>query len=339
LIVTGGAGIGGGIWAGGAIRTDSTTASTSTTTGALIINGGAGIAGNTNIGGILKTTDSTASTSTSTGALIVGGGAGIAGATYIGGILDVAKSTQQTDVDNSAQVAVIKNTSTDTAGNLTGIRYRQENGTNAGNGFVGLSSTGDGSTRARLVLASPNASGNAVERISINSSGNTIITSTTASTSTTTGALIVAGGAAVQGNTYVGGDLSVSGSIIANEVVEGVTDVAVSTNTYNVDYNNGNIFYATTAPASGDFTLALTNVPTTNGRITTISLILPQGATARRPSSNAISINGTSTLVNWVGGNTAITPTASKTDIFNFTILRRSNAFTVSGTLTANTVL
>jgi len=83
----------------------------------------------------------------------------------------------------------------------------------------------------------------------------------------------------------------------------------------------------------------LTNVPTTNGRITTVSLILPQGATARRPSSNAISINGTSTLVNWVGGNTAITPTASKTDIFNFTILRRSNTFTVAGTLTANTVL
>jgi hypothetical protein len=202
--------------------------------------------------------------------------------------------------------------------------------------------------------------------------------STTVSTSTSTGALIINGGAGIAGNTHVGGtltvtgvttlssnvgisgitgnftaygtptfagattfngDVTVSGSLIANEVVEGVTDVAVSTNTYNVDYNNGNIFYATTAPVSGDFTLALTNLPTTNGRIATVSLILPQGATARRCSANAISVNGVSTLVNWVGGNTAITPTASKTDIFNFTILRRGGAFTVSGTLTANTVL
>ncbi len=85
LIVTGGAGIGGTIWAGGTIRTDSTTASTSTSSGALIINGGAGVAGNTNIGGITKITDSTASTSTSTGALQVSGGAGIAGAINVGG--------------------------------------------------------------------------------------------------------------------------------------------------------------------------------------------------------------------------------------------------------------
>ena len=40
-----------------------------------------------------------------------------------------------------------------------------------------------------------------------------------------------------------------------------------------------------------------------------------------------------------VGGNTSVIPTPSKTDIFNFTILRRSSTFTVSGTMTANTVL
>ena len=85
LIVTGGAGIAGGVWAGGAIRTDATTASSSTSTGALIINGGAGIAGAINAGGAIKTTDSTTSTSTSTGALIVGGGAGIAGTLVVGG--------------------------------------------------------------------------------------------------------------------------------------------------------------------------------------------------------------------------------------------------------------
>ena len=90
LIVTGGAGIGGTIWAGGPIRTDSTTASTTTSTGALIVSGGAGIAGQVTAGGAIKTTDSTASTTTSTGALIVAGGAGIAGAINVGGNATIA---------------------------------------------------------------------------------------------------------------------------------------------------------------------------------------------------------------------------------------------------------
>lgn len=300
LVVTGGAGIGGGVWAGGSIRTDATTASTSVSTGALIVNGGAGISGNviagaiqnTPIGSITKSTgafttltasgvttvtDATASSSSSTGALVVTGGLGV------GGAIDTNSTLRANGVATFASTV-----------NITG-----------------------GSTHAGILYAN----------------------NTTASTSTTTGGLVALGGVGIAGNTNIGGDLTVTGSIIANEIVEGVTDVAVSTNTYNVDYNNGNIFYATSAPSSADFTLALTNVPTTNGRVTNITLILPQGATARRPSANAISINGTSTLVNWVGGNTAITPTASKTDIFNFTILRRSNTFTVAGTLTANTVL
>ena len=266
LRVAGGAGIAGGVWAGGAIRTDSTTPSTSVSSGALIVNGGAGIAGNVIAGAIQSTpigsvtpssgafttltasgavtvTSGTAATSHTTGAAVVTGGLGVSGAIF---------------------------------GNTT-LRA---------NGAVTFASTLD-------------------------------VTSTATFT----------------------GDVSIGGSLTANEIVEGVTDVAVSTNTYSVDYNNGNIFYATTAPTSSDFTLALSNVPTTNGRVATISLILPQGGTARRPSANAISINGTNFLVNWVGGNTSVIPTPSKTDIFNFTILRRSSTFTVSGTMTANTVL
>ena len=242
----------------GEIEASNTTATSSTTTGALRVAGGAGIAGGVWAGGAIRTDSTTVSTSTSTGALIINGGAGIAGNTHVGGTLTV-----------------------------TGVTTLSSN--------VGISGI--------------------------------------------TGNFTAYGTPTFAGATTFNGDVTVSGSLIANEVVEGVTDVAVSTNTYNVDYNNGNIFYATTAPVSGDFTLALTNLPTTNGRIATVSLILPQGATARRCSANAISVNGVSTLVNWVGGNTAITPTASKTDIFNFTILRRGGAFTVSGTLTANTVL
>ena len=284
----------------GELLTSNTTATSSTTTGSLRVAGGAGIAGGVWAGGAIRTDSTTPSTSVSSGALIVNGGAGIAGNVIAGAI-------QSTPIGSV----------TPSSGAFT----------------------------------------------SLAASGAVTVTSGTAATSHTTGAAVVTGGLGVSGAIFGNstlrangavtfastldvtstatftGDVSIGGSLTANEIVEGVTDVAVSTNTYSVDYNNGNIFYATTAPASGDFTLALTNVPTTNGRVTNITLILPQGATARRPSANAISINGTSTLVNWVGGNTSFTPTASKTDIFNFTILRRSSAFTVAGTVTANTAL
>ena len=284
----------------GELYTSNTTATSSTTTGSLRVAGGAGIAGGVWAGGAIRTDSTTPSTSVSSGALIVNGGAGIAGNVIAGAI-------QSTPIGSV----------TPSSGAFT----------------------------------------------TLTASGAVTVTSGTAATSHTTGAAVVTGGLGVSGAIFGNstlrangavtfastldvtstatftGDVSIGGSLIANEIVEGVTDVAVSTNTYTVDYNNGNIFYATTAPTSGDFTLALTNVPTTNGRVTNITLILPQGATARRPSANAISINGTSTLVNWVGGNTSFTPTASKTDIFNFTILRRSSAFTVAGTVTANTAL
>lgn len=76
------------------LYTRATTASTNTTTGALICAGGAGIAGAVNAGTVnsvgqitapnLSLTANTASTNTSTGALVCAGGAGIAGAINAG---------------------------------------------------------------------------------------------------------------------------------------------------------------------------------------------------------------------------------------------------------------
>ena len=271
--------------------------------------------------GEIETSNTTATSSTTTGSLRVAGGAGIAGVVWAGGAIRTDSTTVSTSTSSGA---LIINGGAGIAGAVN---------------IGGIIKTTDSTASTTTATGSIIAGGGLGVGGQVTAGGALKTTDSTASTSTTTGSIIAAGGLGVSGNTYIGGDLSVAGSIIANEVVEGVTDVAVSTNTYSVDYNNGNIFYATTAPASGDFTFALTNVPTTNGRIATVSLILPQGATPRRPSANAISINGTSFLVNWVGGNTAITPTASKTDIFNFTVLRRSGTYTVSGTLSANTVL
>jgi hypothetical protein len=284
----------------GEIETSNTTATSSTTTGSLRVAGGAGIAGGVWAGGAIRTDSTTPSTSVSTGALIVNGGAGIAGNVIAGAI----QSTPIGSVTPSSGAF----TTLTASGAVT-----------VTSGTAASSHT----TGAAVVTGGLGVSGAIFGNSTLRANGAVTFASTLDVTSTAT----------------FSGDVSIGGSLIANEIVEGVTDVAVSTNTYNVDYTNGNIFYATTAPTSGDFTLALTNVPTTNGRVTSVTLILPQGATARRPSGNSITINGTPALVNFVGGNSSYTPTASKTDIFTFTILRRSSAFTVAGSVSANTVL
>jgi hypothetical protein len=63
----------------GTLTVTGSGASTSTSTGAAVITGGLGVGGAVYIGGALNATASTASTSTTTGAAIVTGGAGVGG--------------------------------------------------------------------------------------------------------------------------------------------------------------------------------------------------------------------------------------------------------------------
>ena len=69
----------------GSANVANTTASSSSTTGALTVAGGLGVAGALFTGGAIKVESSTTSTSTTTGALIVAGGVGIAGTMNVGG--------------------------------------------------------------------------------------------------------------------------------------------------------------------------------------------------------------------------------------------------------------
>ena len=85
--------------------------------------------------------------------------------------LHIVKTISQTDIDTADQIINLVNTATDTSGNLSGIRLRQENGTNTANSFIGLSSTGNSATRANLIIATPNTSGNSTERLRITSGG------------------------------------------------------------------------------------------------------------------------------------------------------------------------
>ena len=78
------------------VAVQGTTASTTTSTGALVVAGGAGVAGQITAGGAFKTTIATASSSTITGSGIFAGGVGIAGKLYIGGDFNTASATDAT---------------------------------------------------------------------------------------------------------------------------------------------------------------------------------------------------------------------------------------------------
>lgn len=110
-------------------------------------------------------------------------------------------------------------------------------------------------------------------------------------------------------------------------ISEAVTDYTFSSNVGTLNLNNGNISYFGTAP-SANFTLNVTNVPTGNGQSITLTIFITQGATGYIPTT--FQIDGTGQTIKWANG-AAPTPTsgAGKIDIFSFSLIRRSGAWTV----------
>jgi hypothetical protein len=130
------------------------------------------------------------------------------------------------------------------------------------------------------------------------------------------------------------GNVSISGRLDVAEIREATEDVTISSGSITSNYQDSNVFICTTT-ASANFTVNLTNVPTDNNKIFTLSYIITQGATGYIP--NVFAIDGVIQTIKWVGGN-APTPTSSngKKDIYNFTVFRRSDAFEVFGNATRN---
>jgi hypothetical protein len=125
------------------------------------------------------------------------------------------------------------------------------------------------------------------------------------------------------------GNVAISGRIDKTTIRESVADTSVSASVVTADYATGDIFYVGTAPSS-NFTVNLTNAPTDNGKAITVVIFVTQGATGYIP--NAVQVAGSAQTIKWANG-TAPTPTSSagKIDIFSFTFVRRSSAWTVFG--------
>jgi hypothetical protein len=332
------------------------TQSSNTSTGALVVRGGMGLEGNLNIGGnvniIGEITLGGGGNTVSLDSLQVDGpivfvangnpgdtfDIGIVGeytdsgtVRYTGAVRDAsdngiykifsnANSEVQTDIANTVDF-------TDPDLTFSAVQV----------GSVTVSSTtasSSNTTGALVVAGGVGISG------AVNASGLVRATDTTASTSTSTGAVVVSGGVGVAGNTHIGGDLVVSGAatftggLRVQEVIEDIVDVTAATNAVTLNYNDANIFYEA-GTYSANFTVNITNVPTDNGRTTVVSYLLPQGATGRIPTT--LNVNGSAVTIRWVGGS-APTPTSSsgKIDVFSFTLIRRSNAFTALAQATLN---
>ena len=176
------------------------------------------------------------------------------------------------------------------------------------------------------------------------------ITNTTNASSTSIGSLVMTGGMGVGGDIYIGGaingglginntpvgattpaagsftSLTASGTSTFTSIVEAAPAITGATGTISQDFRTSNIWYYT--GLVNNFTVNLTNVPTTNDRKYTISLVLNQGSTGRYAS--AFQIDGVAQTIRWV--NYAPPSVGSNTlDVQTFTLIRAGSAWTVVG--------
>ncbi len=129
-------------------------------------------------------------------------------------------------------------------------------------------------------------------------------------------------------------DAGVGGLLTVSETTEVLNSGTISSNVFTADFSSGGVFYVTTAPTA-NFTINVTNLPTTDNRVTVVSVFVIQGATGYIP--NALQIGGAAQTIKWSGG-TAPTATSGvgKVDNFTFTFIRRGASWEALGTSNRN---
>jgi len=121
------------------------------------------------------------------------------------------------------------------------------------------------------------------------------------------------------------GDLAVAGRTTLAGVTERMTH-AQGGSTLTCDMTGSSIFYLN-RPA-GNVTANFTNVPTTDNRIITPTVILSQSSPAYIVS--IVQVDGAGQTINWANGTTP-TGTANKQDVFGFSLIRSGSAWKVLG--------
>lgn len=157
--------------------------------------------------------------------------------------------------------------------------------------------------------------------ITTTSTGTVTLFNTNATTVNAFGAATTVNIGAATGTTTINNNLQVGGITNVESIVELMDSKTSATGTVTHDFAVTDVFYHSSI--SANFTANFTNVPTTSGRIMSVTLVLAQGSTGYLPT--AVQINSASQTIKWAG-NTQPTPQANKTDVVVFTLIRTSAA-------------
>ena len=170
--------------------------------------------------------------------------------------------------------------------------------------------------------------------VNISSAANFTGANVTLGSGTWSGAPTFSGNVTFSGSPVFTGSPSFTGGVRIQELLEDIVDTTHTSNAIPIDYSLGNVFFLTNS-LSANATVNMTNVPTTDGRVFTINILVTQGSTGYIP--NVLNVNGSSTTIRWAAGITP-TPTSSngKIDVFTFTVYRRGGAFVVFGSANLN---
>jgi len=129
--------------------------------------------------------------------------------------------------------------------------------------------------------------------------------------------------------------VDVTGRLEISEITERIADVVVTPSALcYANFNNSALFYLSNS-ASSNFVLNVDNVPTTNLKSTSVSLIIPQLTIGYGVS--LLQINGVTQTIKWLNGAAPIpTSIVGKLDIYNFSLIRRNNSWIVIGSASTN---
>jgi len=115
----------------------------------------------------------------------------------------------------------------------------------------------------------------------------------------------------------------------ADRLKEPITDVTIAAGVTTCNLLLSNLFFVTSV-LSANFVVNLTNPTTTDGFVTTVTVLCTQNATPFYPS--AVQISGAAQTLRWANG-TAPTPGGNtKIDAYSFSLIRRAGTWTVIGT-------
>jgi hypothetical protein len=124
--------------------------------------------------------------------------------------------------------------------------------------------------------------------------------------------------------------LTVNGPISVQQIQESLSVITAPTSPRTIDWSTGSIYHVSSM--STNFTINITNLPTTANKVYVVSFFLIQGATPYY--INALQIAGSATTINWANSSVP-TPTANKREVQAFTLVFTGSAWTAFSQLTS----